>query len=429
MSKYEFVEEVKEDEAYELMMTPGVKSHFLGSEAWGRVSANRNWTPYRVGVRKDGKLAATALLLKKNLIKGYTYFYIPRGFIMDYSDRELLREVTKMVDAFCRRHKSLYFKIDPDIKLFDIDADGNPVPGGEDNTDLVMDLVKMGYTHKPLNYLFEGQQPRFTFRIPTDSDIDTVKGRYEKIVKRRLKQAAADGVEIVEGTREDIPEFVRLMTMTEKRQGFYAHDTSYYQYFYDIMDEYGMVDLYFAKIDIPKLVSQLEDELKELAEEKEKFASQTSKKAAGKVKTIEEKIKADERQLASLKEGPQEVLTTSAQLLMTYAGKVWTLYAGNDMDYGKFYSNYAMFGFCIEEAVRRGAVFLDAFGTVGKTGLDPALDGLHEFKKRWGGEYTEFIGEFDFIQNKLMYFFYSKLIPIYHKRVNKKLRKKVQEDA
>jgi lipid II:glycine glycyltransferase (peptidoglycan interpeptide bridge formation enzyme) len=106
-----------------------------------------------------------------------------------------------MVDSFCRRHKSLYFKIDPDIKLFDIDADGNPVPGGEDNTDLVTDLVKMGYTHRPLNYLFEGQQPRFTFRIPTDSDIDTVKGRYEKIVKRRLKQAAADGVKIVEGTR------------------------------------------------------------------------------------------------------------------------------------------------------------------------------------------------------------------------------------
>ena len=311
MSTYEFVEEVSLEESQKLMEKPGVKSHFLGSHAWAEVSANRNWTPFLVGVKKDGELAATALLLKKNLIRGYSYFYIPRGFIMDYSDRELLREVTKMVDVFCRRHKSLYFKIDPDIKMFTIDESGNPVPG-EDNTDLVTDLKKMGYTHKPLNYLFEGQQPRFTFRIATDTDIDTVKGRYEKIVKRRLKQAAQDGVEIVEGTREDIPEFVRLMTMTEKRQGFYAHDTSYYQYFYDIMDKYGMVDLYFAKIDIPKLVAQLEKELEDLAEEKKGYEGQTSKKAAGKVKTIEEKIKADERQLASLKEGPQEVLTTSA---------------------------------------------------------------------------------------------------------------------
>ena len=428
MSKYEFVEEVSIEEERALMDEPGVKSHFLGSHAWAEVSAKRNWTPFLVGVKKDGKLAATALLLKKDLPAGYSYFYIPRGFVMDYSDRELLAEVTKRVDVFCRGHKSLYFKIDPDIKLHTIDGEGNMIEG-EDNEDLVEFLRSIGYSRKPLNYLFEAQQPRFTFRIPTESDIDTVRGRYEKIVKRRLKQAAADGVEIVEGTREEIPEFVRLMAMTEKRQGFYAHDTSYYQYFYDIMDKYGMVDLYFAKIDIPKLVKQLEEELVSLEEEKKTWLESLSKKAAGKVKTIEEKIKADEKQLASLKSGPQEVLTTSAQLLVTYAGKVWTLYAGNDMDYGKFYSNYAMFDFCVSEAVRREAKFLDAFGTVGKEGLDPALDGLHEFKKRWGGEFTEFIGEFDYVQNKTMYFFYSKLIPIYHDRVNKKLRKKVQEDA
>ncbi len=428
MSEYELTENITEDEAYGLMMTPGVKSHFLGSEAWGRVSARNNWTPFRIGVKKDGKLAAAVLLLKKDLPLGYSYFYIPRGFVMDYSDRGLLAEVTKAVDAFCRRHRSLYFRIDPDIKLHTIDSEGRPVEGS-DNTGLVEELVKLGYTHRPLSYLFDSQQPRFTFRIATGTDIETVRGRYEKIVKRRLRQAESDGVRIVEGTRDDIPEFVRLMMMTEKRQGFYAHDTSYYQQFYDILSEYGMVGLYFAKIDIPELVSKLEAELEELAEEKKEYEARTGRKAVGKVKTIEEKISSDEKQLASLKEAPQEVITASAQLLVTYAGKVWTLYAGNDMEYGKFYSNYAMFGFCIEEAVRRGAEFLDAFGTVGRTGLDPALDGLHEFKKRWGGEYTEFIGEFDFIQNRPVYAVYSRLIPIYHKHVEKQLRKKVQEDA
>ena len=41
--------------------------------------------------------------------------------------------------------------------------------------------------------------------------------------------------------------------------------------------------------------------------------------------------------------------------------------------------------------------------------------GLHEFKKKFGGEYTEFIGEFDYITNPLMYFVFIKLVPLYRK--------------
>ena len=67
------------------------------------------------------------------------------------------------------------------------------------------------------------------------------------------------------------------------------------------------------------------------------------------------------------------------------------------------------------------------FGTIGRPHSDSRLSGLYEFKKKWGGEYTEFIGEFDYIENRPMYFMYKKLIPMYHKMVNKKLRKQVQQ--
>jgi peptidoglycan pentaglycine glycine transferase (the first glycine) len=98
------------------------------------------------------------------------------------------------------------------------------------------------------------------------------------------------------------------------------------------------------------------------------------------------------------------------------------------MEYGKFYSNYAMFDHCVEIASSIGAQFLDAFGTVGKPGVDSQLDGLHEFKKRWGGEYTEFIGEFNYVTNRPVYFAYSRLIPIRRAIVNRKLRKEVAAD-
>ncbi|MEG1310175.1 MAG: peptidoglycan bridge formation glycyltransferase FemA/FemB family protein, partial [Bacilli bacterium] len=52
-----------------------------------------------------------------------------------------------------------------------------------------------------------------------------------------------------------------------------------------------------------------------------------------------------------------------------------------------------------------------------------AIYGLHNFKKRFGGEYTEFIGEFDLIINKFMYFVFNIIVPIRRKIVKKQLRK------
>ena len=431
MSGFVFDENLSRKDFGSLRDKKGIKTHFLGSYAWGEVSGSGNWIPYYTGVRKDGEIVATALILRKKLVAGYSYCYIPRGFTMDWSDTELLRFMTEAVKDFCRRHKAIFFKIDPDIRYHVIDDNGRPVPG-ENNEALVLELKRQGYEHLPLTYFFDSEQPRYTFRIRTDRDLEDVRKGYDKIVKRRLRQAASDGVEIVEGGREDIGEFVRLMTITEQRQGFFSHYSDYYQRFYDILSKEDMAGLYFAKIDIPALVSRLTQEQQELEAEKSELEAPDAvrnKKTEGRLRTIDERLGAVSRQLGMLKDKPQEVVTASAQLLVSYGGKVWTLYAGNDMEYGKFYSNYAMFDHCVEIACSRGAEFLDAFGTVGKPGVDAQLDGLHEFKKRWGGEYTEFIGEFNYITNRPVYFAYSKLIPLRRAIVSRRLLKEVASEA
>jgi peptidoglycan pentaglycine glycine transferase (the first glycine) len=424
MSNYEFREDLGKEEFTSLALRGdgNVKSHFLGSYAWGQVSARRNWTPHYVGAYRNGELAATALLLEKTLVAGYSYIYIPRGFTMDWTDMELLQFMTDSIADYCRRHRAIFFKIDPDIRYHTIDDEGRVVPG-PNNIRLVMDLEKMGYRHLPLTYFFDGEQPRYTFRIRTDRPAAEIRSGYDSIVKKRLRQAASNGIEIITGGAEDIPEFTRLMTITEKRQDFYSHDDEFYSYFYDILDSEGMVGLYFAKLDIPRRRSELKSELEQREKEAAALRENPTRKTAGKLKSAEEKITALNRQLSALEEGPDEAVITSAQLLVNYAGKYWTMYAGNDMDYGKFYSNYAMFDFCVGEASSHGAEFLDAFGTVGKPGEDSHLDGLHEFKKRWGGEYTEFIGEFEYVVNRPLYTAFKTLIPIRRKIAARRLKK------
>ena len=433
---FTFEDNLTKEEFLELAKTPGVKTNFQCSYTWGEVMSRRGWTPYYVGVKEDGRVVASALLLQKRLYMGYTYFYIPRGFTMDYSRRDLLKFMTEGVDRFCKAHKSIYFKIDPDIKLQTIDLDGNVIEG-EANWDLVEDLKKMGYKQKPLNYFFENEAPRFTFRIPLDDPMEEIEARYSRTTKARIKQANQAGVEVYEGTAEEIPEFVRLMEMTEKRQDFFSHEGSYYQYFYDILKKDDMVTLYFGKIDVPKVLGQRKEEKEQLIAEseelKEKIAAaeegRKNKKAESRLKEVEKKITALDKQIDLLAEKPQEEVIVSTYLISKYMDKSWALYAANDMDYGKFFANYAVYQRQIRDAKEEGRKVFDVFGTIGKPDADSRLVGLYEFKKKWGGEYTEFIGEFDYIENRLMYTAYKTLIPMYHKMQNKRLRKQVQQSG
>ena len=54
---------------------------------------------------------------------------------------------------------------------------------------------------------------------------------------------------------------------------------------------------------------------------------------------------------------------------------------------------------------------------------DNPLIGLHEFKKKFGGDYVEFIGEWDYVTNPIMYFVFTKLVPIYRNIIKKKNKK------
>jgi peptidoglycan pentaglycine glycine transferase (the first glycine) len=71
---------------------------------------------------------------------------------------------------------------------------------------------------------------------------------------------------------------------------------------------------------------------------------------------------------------------------------------------------------------------MDFFGTTGNPNKDNKIYGIHLFKKRFGGEYIEFVGEFDLVTNKFMYFIFTKLIPLY-RNIKKKIFKHKQEST
>lgn len=401
------------------------KAHFLESYEWGLVSKYRGYKVYYLGLKDNNEIKASALVLEKKLVLNYTRFYIPRGFTIDYKDKNILEEMTKEIEKFAKEHHAIFIRIDPAIKLHTIDENAEVIIG-ENNYDIVENLEQVGFKHLPLTKYFETNQPRYTFRIPLTNSLEEIENRYSNTTKSRIKKAKNSEVFVEIGTQEDIKEFSRLMELTEKRQDFYSHDKEFFEKFYEIFSKNNMVTLYLGKIDLLKLYEKLKNEKINYEEELDTLKDMDSKKANNRKKEIEKNLHSILEQLNFLDNKPKETIVVSSYLIVKYNDIAWALYAANDMDYKTFYANYLVYQTQIKDCFHENINIFDVFGTIGDPNGNSSLLGLHDFKKKWGGEYTEFIGEFDFVLNKFFYFIYTKLIPIYHKLVNKRLKKGVK---
>ena len=114
MLKLKNIEKEKFDEFVKNHKT---KSHFLQSLSWGEFAkVKKHLTPYYLGlVNENDEIIAATLLLEKSLPMNMCYFYAPRGFVVDYKKKELVREMTKKVIEFAKNKKAIFVKIDPDI--------------------------------------------------------------------------------------------------------------------------------------------------------------------------------------------------------------------------------------------------------------------------------------------------------------------------
>ena len=148
------------------------KSHFLQSYAWGEFCRKiKGQVPNYVGMEDDeGKLVATALILERKTPLGFSYGYSPRGFVTDYKNKEVIKKFTDYLKEFMKQKKIIYIKFDPDVPYQEIDQDANPIPGGKNNYDLFNYMISLGYNHTGFYKLYEGNQPRYTFRVDLKRD-------------------------------------------------------------------------------------------------------------------------------------------------------------------------------------------------------------------------------------------------------------------
>jgi len=393
----EFIKDLNEKE-YRDFWRKTPNAHFMQSYEWGQVQKkSRDLIPCYIGLKDKDKLVAAALLLKKKTPLNMCYFYVPRGFTIDYNNNEVVEEFTKHLKNYLKEENAIYLKIDPPLMYQEVDVEGNPIENGLNNYDVYNEFLKLDYKHKGFNKLYEGNQPRYTFRTYFNQfkDFNEVEKTFSKSFSKPLKRSYDYDLEIYEA--DEVKTFYDLIQIISQRDGFKPYTYEYYNNVFTELKKDNLVKVFNAKINPSKLIKKFEEQVKNDHNEDRKKRT---------LKDIE-----------FLKNLPNQKEYTCASLICTYSnGGAWSLYIGNDEAAAYTGTVNRLYYEFMKDAYDNKYEYADLFGVVG----DPHtkfknLAGIFEYKRKIGGDLIEFIGEFDLINKPFWYKVLPILLKIYRK--------------
>lgn len=184
---------------------------------------------------------------------------------------------------------------------------------------------------------FEAIQPRYVFRLDVrgKTEDEIMEGFHSK-TRYNIRLAQRKGVQVRLCGKEAVPDFSRLMLETGVRDGFVTREEGYFSAMLDNLGDHAR--LYMAFI------------------------------------------------------GDKPIAGT---LAIWYGDKVWYLYGASSNEERSLMPNYLLQWSMIQWAVEKGCRIYDFRGVSGDLSEDNPLYGLYKFKKGFGGDFVEFVGEMD----------------------------------
>ena len=405
---------------------------FHQTEEWANLKKVNNWDAHYIGLENDNKkIVAGALLLSKTLpIIKKKMFYSPRGFLIDYNNKDLLKEFTIEIKKYAKKENAIFIKIDPFVEYQEHDNNGDIVKDGYNNKEAVENLKSLGYKFFGFNLMQDTLQPRWMHVIETkDRTLDDVMKDMESKTRQILRKNEKCGITTREITRDELPIFKDIMKHTSDRREFVDRPLSYYEAMWDALHDSGILKILIAEIDFNKYEKntleekeEIEKNLKDRIYKKEKkILKMNEKKYNSSNKQDEEAIKRLEKQLEKIKElkdeyGDKEIL--GGILFLIYGNEVLSLHGGSHAKLMQFQSAYTIHFEGVKMAVEGNYNRYNFYGITGDFRKENPLYGLYLFKKSFGGHVVELIGEYDLVVSKFWYTVYNLAFKTYHKLKN-----------
>ena len=220
-----------DDDAWDAWVASHPHGHILQTSRWARLKCAFGWSAGRVAlpaaVDPNAPILAGASLIYRRLPWGQTLAYIPKGPLVDWTDRAQTRALLALVREACSHRHAAVLKVEPDL------------PWSEA---LVKALAENGFQLSP-----QRVQPLSTIHIDLSADEETILAGMKSKWRYNIRLSERKGVNVRQGTAADLPAIQRLMEITGQRDGFEVHSAEYYALATELFVPEGLASWWIAE--------------------------------------------------------------------------------------------------------------------------------------------------------------------------------------
>lgn len=376
-----------------------LKNYFQSSE-YGELMDYSNYSVMYIGAFNQLEhLVGASIILYKTIGPNIKYGYAPRGFILDYYDKDLLKTFTKKIKEYFFKKGFAFIKINPEIVYSIVDFKTKTKKINSKNKELIENLKSLGYEKLKDNMYFEAMLPKYT------PIIDLKKYNMNSLddsIKECIKNSELKGATLIIGNKENIKELYNFISYKDSKT------EAYYEYFYNIFNKSKKVDVLFVEINYDIYVKYLQKEYIYQQEINDKINKKFEKNPKDE-DLYNEKMESDKlvKSIASnivtanerMKDNIQKEIVGGA-FIVKHEGRVTIEIAGQNKNYTEVDIKTYMYYKIIESYKKAGYDFLDLFGITADFSDTNPYKELNEFKLKFNPVVYEYIGEFDLIINK-----------------------------
>ena len=394
--------ELNENEFREFGIKHPLKT-FLQTPEIGKLRKKEGWDVSYVGVKNKNKILCATMLVYKKRHFGQYEFYSPRGFLIDFNDKELLTFFVNNLKKYIRSKKGYILRIDPYVVYKERDINGDIVKGGIDNSGVVNNILSLGFKRQEIL-----EQVGWMFCLDLDTTEEELIKKMRSFTKRNIKKGLKNAIHIREIVDDEIALIKDLTDSTSNRKGFSNRDINYYKNLYEVFKPRGEINYIVAEIHLQEYIKSQKKQLEEEKAKLDKLMAINSTvekmdKQQEIISSIEEKIK----DAKELKKAHGNIIPLSGGVFLTYGDEILYLFGGNYKEYMYLCAPYIVQWEMIKRGLKENKRFrrYNFYGIPANINKHPENYGIYDFKKGFTGYVEELIGEYELPINIFYYVF------------------------
>lgn len=405
------------NEEFEQFSSNFEPSSFYQSKEYARVMTKQHFNSMLIGFVDDYNNVTAASLILVEKIHGFSYAYAPRGFLINYSDYDLVKNFTNHLKRYLGRKGIIAIKLCPMIIKNTKDKNGNIAQINGNYQAIFNNLKQLGYYHLGYNNFFEALRPRFEAILDLSLPYYLLFKNFKKETRTKIRSAVKNGIHVYKGYKNDL-KYLYLQTKDK-----YPRDLKYFEDCFDVMSKDNKIEFYYTKLNTEEFLINTQKEYERLENENYILNNQVINNSNQKqnIKLLNKKLSSDKlvttykKRLVKatnlLRDYPNGIISSSV-LVAKHNQNVYLLIDGYDKKVKELNSKHLLIWTLIEKYAKEGYQKFYFGGISNPSIKNNHYDGLNNFKLNFNALAVEYMGDLELVTNSALYFMYRNAAPI-----------------